>query len=997
MKTILRTTLFIILFSTNLKAQNIDATLLEINFYGDSNPKNITKGNTNIYFSADDDIHGRELWVHNPTTNSTTMVKDIFVNDQSGLENSYFVTINNQLYFTANDGVNGNELWTSDGTETGTFLIKNINNSGDSSIGQFKVFNGKVIFSANDNINGQELWITDGTTNGTILLKDINIGNNSSYPSDFFIFNNNMYFLSDNGINGKEIWKSDGTNSGTILLKDINPGNNGSFNYDNNFIVFNNSFYFFANNGSNGFELWKSDGTPVGTQLLKDIYPGTNSSSYKIIGSATNNYFVFGATNTTNGNELWKSDGTSSGTVLLKDINSTYSGINYKSEFVTFNNKVYFTADNNLNGNELWVTNGTPLGSQIVKDINVGINSSNISKLTSTNNFIIFSATDSSTSYNILWKSDGTSNGTSEIKNIDLSQSSNTELNFVELNNIIYFQGGYNSVNGIELWKTDGTTNNTFVVSDIYHKYGNSHGNEDFIAFNNKLIFAGTDGVHGTEPFITDGTIGGTKMIKDINPNYSSIYNDYDYRPLFTKAGNNVFFRATNGTNGYEIFKTDGTELGTSMVKDIAQGSSNSISDYTLFMEYNGIFYFRANNLTGEVLWRTDGTEAGTYILKNIYPFGSNLYENHNYIINTKYHSVFNGFLYFTANDGTGFSIWKTDGTAAGTLKVITILSNNGSIAVPSIINANSNKLFFTTSSDNSSIANNLWCTDGTQAGTTLLYSTLISDNLNLNKNIIFNNELYFPMYTNNGIALFKSDGTVNGTIEITYPGFTQYNFFNYLKSCGNYVYFSTGQNGGTVGKQLWKTDGTLTGTTLIEDIPFDEPKQFADCTCIQNNLFFMKEIYSDKIWYFDNNLQTTNFFQINILNSNNFTNYYGVSDITNLNDNLLFDGVSQESGQELYYSNIQNLLNTEDYTNENTRFDKIKVYPNPSNGNINLFISDNSKLTDINIYNTIGENLLNLKTENLTSIDLSRLNSGIYFIKISTENYSETKKIVIK
>ena len=43
-------------------------------------------------------------------------------------------------------------------------------------------------------------------------------------------------------------------------------------------------------------------------------------------------------------------------------------------------------------------------------------------------------------------------------------------------------------------------------------------------------------------------------MIKDINPNYSSIYNDYDYKPSFTKAGNNIYFRATDGTNGFEIF-----------------------------------------------------------------------------------------------------------------------------------------------------------------------------------------------------------------------------------------------------------------------------------------------------------------------------------------------------------------------------------------------------------------------------------------------------------
>ena len=999
MKTIIKTILFLSLISTNLKAQSIDATLLEINFSGDGNPKNITKGNTKIYFSAEDGIHGRELWVNNPSTNTSLLVKDIFIDSQSGLDNSTFVTINDQLYFTANDGINGNELWTSDGTETGTFLIKNINNSGDSSINTLKTLNGNIFFSANDNINGQELWISNGTTNGTILLKDINSGNNSSFPKDFFVFDNNMFFLSDNGINGIELWKSDGTNSGTILLKDINPSTNASFSYDNNFILFNNNFYFFANNGVAGMELWKSDGTTVGTQLLKDIYPGSNSSSYKMVGSATSNYFAFGATNATNGNELWKSDGTSSGTVLLKDINSTYNSINYNSEFVTFNNKVYFTADNNINGNEFWVTDGTTLGTQIVKDINVGINSSNISKLTSTSNFIVFSATDNSTSYNNLWKSNGTSNSTSLIKNINLSQTSNTELFFIELNNFVYFSGMYDSLNGLELWKSDGTLNNTSIVSDIFHKYSNSIGNKDFIPFDNKLIFAGTDGIHGSEPFITDGTINGTKMIKDINPNYSSIYNDYDYKPSFTKAGNNIYFRATDGTNGFEIFKTDGTDLGTSMVKDIAQGSASSIGEFTLFMEYNGIFYFKANNqLNGEVLWRTDGTSAGTYILKNIYPYGSNLYQNSDNIINQKYYSVLNGFLYFTANDGTGYAIWKTDGTEVGTTKVITVLSNQGTESLPIILNSTSNKLFFTSNIDNSTYGNNaIWSSDGTQMGTTLIGSWLITGPVQFKKNIIFNNKLYFTVYSDNGPTLMKSDGTQNGTVAMTNPNFTDYSTFNLLKACGTFLYFSMGQSGQTVGKELWKTNGTNIGTTLVEEIPFTTPNYFADCTCIQNNLFFIKEFYSDKIWYVNENLQTSNYFQINILNSNNSSNFYGVSDLINLNNNILFDGASQESGVELYYSNIQSLLSTESFSYENTRSNKIKVYPNPSNGNFNLLISDNSKLTNINVYNTLGENVFNLKPENLTSVDLRRLNSGIYFIKITTENYSETKKIIIK
>jgi ELWxxDGT repeat protein len=1005
MKTILKTILFFILFSTNLEAQKIDATLLEINFAGDSNPKNITKGTTKIYFSADDGVYGRELWVSNTITNTTNLAKDIYVGSASGLEYSNFATINDQLYFTANDGVNGIELWTSDGTETGTFLIKNINSSGDSSIGKLKVLNGMIYFSANDNINGQELWISDGTTNGTTLLKDINSGTNSSYPTDFFVFNNNMYFICNNGINGTELWKSDGTNSGTEILKDINPSTNPSINPGNNFIVFNNNFYFFANNGSTGFELWKSDGTTDGTQLLKDINLGPNNSSYTLIASATSTYFVFGATTASNGNQLWKSDGTPMGTVFLKDVPTTYSSRNYNSEFITFKNKVYFIADNNIYGNELWGTDGTSEGTKIIKDINVGIASSNISKLTPTANFIIFSATDGVTGFNTLWKSEGTLEGTSQIKEVNLAQSSDTELSFIESNNSIYFQGVLNNLNGIELLKTDGSLNNTILVSDIFHKNGSRVGNRDYTPFNNKLIFAGSDGLHGIEPFITDGTISGTKMIKDINPNYNSLYNDYDYRPSFTKAGNNVFFRANDGTSGFELFKTDGTESGTSLLKDIAPGGTSSIGQYTLFMSLNDIVFFRANDqIHGEELWRSDGTAEGTFLLKDIFIGGghgvssSNLFYDHAIAMNENCYAILNGYLYFIGKDNQDSAIWRTDGTTNGTIKVVSIPSSGTYDYRPEIINSANGKIFFKTDINNSSYGNNsLWSTDGTEAGTTLLGSWLITGLGQFNKNIVFNNNLYFTVFSDNGLTLMKSDGTPNGTIALTTENFTNYNIFKFLKSCGNFVYFSTGQSGYSAGLELWKTNGTLAGTTLVEAPPPGTSSYFANCTCIQNNLFFIRKFYSDKIWYVDNVLQTSKYFQINILNSNNFSNFYGVSDIMNLNDNLLFDGVSQESGNELYYSNTQNLLQTEEFNSKNIQTDKVKIFPNPSNGKINLSISDNSQLINIKIYNVLGANILNVIPESADFVDLSKLNSGIYFIKITTENFIETKKIIIK
>ena len=66
---------------------------------------------------------------------------------------------------------------------------------------------------------------------------------------------------------------------------------------------------------------------------------------------------------------------------------------------------------------------------------------------------------------------------------------------------------------------------------------------------------------------------------------------------------------------------------------------------------------------TAVELWKTDGTAGGTVLVKDINPgaAGSNIKN----LVNV------NGTLYFSANDGThGNELWKSDGTAAGTVLV---------------------------------------------------------------------------------------------------------------------------------------------------------------------------------------------------------------------------------------------------------------------------------------------------------------------------------------
>lgn len=91
----------------------------------------------------------------------------------------------------------------------------------------------------------------------------------------------------------------------------------------------------------------------------------------------------------------------------------------------------------------------------------------------------------------------------------------------------------------------------------------------------------------------------------------------------YTAVGSIVYFTATDGINGFELWKTDGTVAGTVIVKDINPGAQSSSPAY--LTNINGILYFSAagaySNSFGydTELWKSDGTEAGTVLVKDIY------------------------------------------------------------------------------------------------------------------------------------------------------------------------------------------------------------------------------------------------------------------------------------------------------------------------------------------------------------------------------------------
>lgn len=813
------TIILLLVFLTNSSAFS-QATLIKDLFPGDTlfnnaDPDNLLKINGTVYFSAKNE-YGKELWKTDGTASGTVLVKDINPGDLGNItgadsDPTLLTDVNGTLFFYAYTGLNGKELWKSDGTESGTILLKDINPGiGPSLVGapqKMVDFNGLLYFVAFDPVAGSELWKSDGTPAGTELAIDFIPGSTSSDISNLTVVNGVLYFTAYNyQTNDTELWKTDGTVSGTVMVKDINPGSSSSM--PGNLFDYNGELFFLADDGANGRELWKSNGTEAGTVLVKDINPGSGSSLINYL-TVCNNAIYFSASNGSNGAELWKSDGTEIGTEFIKDINSGSLGSDPQN-FVALNQIIYFTASTFSNGLELWMTDGTEIGTVLVKDINTGLSSSNPGRKIVIGNTFFFAANDASNGRE-LWKSDGTEAGTVLVKNIhnatnsanpDLLMAFNTDLLFTATN----FQ------HGKELWKSDGTENGTQILREI-GKQQNSSNPAGFTVFNNEIYFSAYVGgdfngpnFTGGELWKTDGTEQGTVLVKDIEPGPGG----YGASEL-TVCNNLLFFTFETNASGKELWRTDGTEAGTMMVKNIAVSSSTG-SNPSLLTVMNSNLYFVANDgSNGKELWKTDGTEAGTVLVKNI-----NQYSNSS---NPNYLTVLGQELFFSASDGVnGNELWKTDGTEVGTVLVKDIKTGFTSSNPKNLMTFNGNVYF---NANNGTNGKELWKSDGTSAGTVMVKDIFPGTDSGLpNELTAVGNELFFTAVENNsdGFVLWKTDGTEAGTtvvINLTIDPIPA--SIAFLTEAGGKLFFIANQPNS--GIELWKSDGTSAGTVLVKDI----------------------------------------------------------------------------------------------------------------------------------------------------------------------------------
>ncbi len=316
----------------------------------------------------------------------------------------------------------------------------------------------------------------------------------------------------------------------------------------------------------------------------------TDSEGALSIPKKSGGKLFFSAADSTHGRELWVTDGTTAGTFLVKDIHPGFnSGVSINFDYSAYdhNGILYFKANNGNNGTQLWRSDGTETGTWMVKNLYIGQTDYGLSDFASLGSVLYFI----SNTGKALWRSDGTENGTYIVKNFAIVRSLTT------FKNRLYFSAAPDN-SGEELWRSDGTVNGTYRLKDLNGAYGaslpvNFHATSDALYF-----MAATNA--GWEMWRTTGTEASTVMVKDINPGGGNGVLSYYSEAVITHIGNTIYFRADDGVNGYQLWKSDGTENGTVRVSAIP----GQLSPYCTFPVVDGTVLF--NTYNGPRYWKYD-------------------------------------------------------------------------------------------------------------------------------------------------------------------------------------------------------------------------------------------------------------------------------------------------------------------------------------------------------------------------------------------------------
>ncbi len=466
----------------------------------------------------------------------------------------------------------------------------------------------------------------------------------------------------------------------------------------------------------------------------------------------------------------------------------------------------------------------------------------------------------------------------------------------------------------LDLWVTDGTEEGTAFL----HKLPQ---NPQLDVYQGVCYFSGFDEEHGKELWRSDGTIDGTYRLTDLAEGSANAmpmamvgFKDAVYFWTFTEESDEQM-------NMYSI------ELGTGNIVleeviELTKPSNASISPMTNKhrVVIGETLYFAATDFR-----LRKKTERGI-ISETVADFED---EPEDFIAT-------DNFLYFMTNDEI---LWRLD--IATEEKINLDIFTVSSYSPFSKFTPYKDMLLF---SDHFSVGEELWVTDGTIIGTSLIRK--------YQDDFLVNNPEYLTVFKN---KVYLSVGD-------------RYNAPDFSEILGE-------------GKELWVTDGTVEGTQSIIDIRegFDSSNPRHMVT-LGGLMYFIADYEQGRIGLYQSDGTTEGTILINGALSDLGFNQNSIRRLLGIGERLHLLVTNSENNMEIWASDVINDIEMPDYLTE------IKVMPNPFDKETLLaFPESTGKQVSLNVYTTIGQKVSVSYQQTSEGVLLNRgtLEAGMYFFEL--------------
>ncbi len=349
-------------------------------------------------------------------------------------------------------------------------------------------------------------------------------------------------------------------------------------------------------------------------------------------------------------------------------------------------------------------------------------------------------------------------------------------------------------------------------VADILPGSGGSYPG-DFAAIGDTLFFRANDGTHGYELWKTSSPYDAahTKLVADIRPG-----SDSSFPEELSVIDDVLFFRADNGISGQELWKCEPPYERAYQVADINPGANDASP--TEFLKIGNTLFFQADGGNGAELWKTFPPYNTAVQVADIWPGPGSSSPRHLTSIGW--------ILFFSADDSSGRELWKSeppyDFTSTVRVKDIFL----GGSADPDELLRVGTTLFFTAYDEAGK--REIWRTNppydqySTERANEIktMYPTLATDLAAIGETVFFTGTLSLSGFELRKIVPPYTSTQISGVMDI-YEGFTgpfpNSSFPADKTPVGSTLFFTA--NDGLHGIELWGSVPPYTSAFLAKDI----------------------------------------------------------------------------------------------------------------------------------------------------------------------------------